>query len=450
MYHNAMDVKAINTLLSKGEVDREDMWPRIVEMESKACQFRFEFGLDEIPAEPGLIIIRGPRQYGKSTWLDMNLRWSVQDFGKGSAYYLNGDELADAEALAAEMQSLHAVYNPKAKVKRLFIDEITAIPHWEKAVKRLIDQGLFRDVLIVTTGSKASDLRHGAEKLPGRKGKLKKSEYLFLPISYREFYLYAGKNLGEEAWKAYLLAGGSPVALNDIYQFEKLPDYFVQLTRDWVLGEVVSSGRSRLALSQFLTVLMRYGGSPVGFAKLARESGMANNTVAAGYVEQLSDLLTLLPSWLWDPQHDNFKLRAPCKFHFINLAAAICFHPSAMRHVHEFDMLEPKTQSMMMEWLVAQEIWRRAVLNGVENPEAIGFWASKEHEIDFVTPEREFIEVKKGKCGPLDFAWFEKAFPKKELTVICREPFQTRQVKGITLHQFLIEAPTQLHYEGGI
>lgn len=82
-YINAMDVKTINHLLAEGNIDRDDMWSRIVEMESKAHQFRFEFGLNELPKEPGLIIIRGPRQYGKSTWLDMNLRWSAEEFGKG-------------------------------------------------------------------------------------------------------------------------------------------------------------------------------------------------------------------------------------------------------------------------------------------------------------------------------------------------------------------------------
>ena len=56
-----MDVKTINQLLAEGNMDRDDMWPRIVEMESKAHQFRFEFGLNELPKEPGLIIIRGPR-----------------------------------------------------------------------------------------------------------------------------------------------------------------------------------------------------------------------------------------------------------------------------------------------------------------------------------------------------------------------------------------------------
>ena len=40
-YVNAMDVKTINRLLAEGNSDREDMWPRIIEMDSKAHQFRF-------------------------------------------------------------------------------------------------------------------------------------------------------------------------------------------------------------------------------------------------------------------------------------------------------------------------------------------------------------------------------------------------------------------------
>lgn len=441
-----MDVKTINKLLAEGEVDRDDMWPRIVEMESKAAQFRFEFGLDELPKEPGLITIRGPRQYGKSTWLDQQLRWSIQDFGKASAFYLNGDELASADELLHEMTSLAGAFHLNAKVKRLFIDEITAVPEWQRALKRILDQGLFRDVLIVTTGSKATDLRRGSERLPGRKGKLRQSDYIFLPVSYREFKHATGKELGDKAWMAYLISGGSPIACNDIYQFEMLPDYFIQLTRDWIIGEIVASGRSRLALTQLLHVLMRFGGSPVGYAKVAREAGLANNTVASGYIEQLSDLLSVLPAWAWDHDRRHFILRKPCKFHFMNLAVVTAFHPAGLRHIHEFEGLPPEAQAIFLEWLVAQEIWRRAVLAKVENPEALGFWQSKEHEIDFVTPERELIEVKRGKASALDFSWFPNVFPKDQLTVICETPFQTERVRGITIEEFLLSAPTTLHY----
>lgn len=446
-YVNVMDVKSLNQLLAQGEVDREDMWPRVVEMESRALQFRIEFGLDELPTEPGLITIRGPRQYGKSTWLDQHLRWSVQDFGKGSAYYLNGDELNSSDELVQEMRTLYTAYAKTAKVKRLFIDEITAVPDWERAVKRLIDEGLYRDVLIITTGSKALDLRRGAERLPGRKGKLKRSDYIFLPISFREFHYNTRKELGDKTWIAYLLTGGSPIACNDIWQFERLPEYFIQLTRDWILGEIVASGRSRLMLANLFHALFRFGGTPVGYAKLAREAGLANNTVASGYVEQLSDLLCLLPAWSWDENRSIHQLRKPCKFQFINLASVVALHPSDIHHIHEYEALPPETQAQWLEWLVAQEIWRRSALAGVNNPEAIGFWNSKDHEIDFVTPQEEWIEVKRGRAGPLDFAWFAKSFPKKKLTVICDTPFETNQIKGVTINDFLLSSPSTLHYE---
>jgi len=95
---------------------------------------------------------------------------------------------------------------------------------------------------------------------------------------------------------------------------------------------------------------------------------------------------------------------------------------------------------------VAQEIWRRSVLGGQSNPEAIGFWASKEHEIDFVTPDKEFIEVKRGKASPMDFSWFSRIFPRDHLTVICKSPFKSRQVTGVTLEEFLLSAPASLVY----
>src|SRR3990172_2459228 len=153
-----------NSLLLQGEVDREDMWPRLVEYESRRNPFFFEFGLQELPREPGLILVRGPRQYGKSTWLDLKIRKTIEDFGKGTALYLNGDEILTEEAFHAALLELEESLPPNAAVRRIFIDEITSIRDWERAIKRAYDQGSLRKTLLVTTGSRAADLRHGAER----------------------------------------------------------------------------------------------------------------------------------------------------------------------------------------------------------------------------------------------------------------------------------------------
>lgn len=127
-----------------------------------------------------MILIRGARQSGKSTWLEGAMREAVEEFGAGSALCLAGDHLRDADQLALELVRLTSGFAKGAKVRRLFVDEITAVPDWARALKRVLDRGELRGVLVVTTGSYAADLRHGTERLPGRKGKTPAEQLLVL------------------------------------------------------------------------------------------------------------------------------------------------------------------------------------------------------------------------------------------------------------------------------
>lgn len=173
--------------------------------------------------------------------------------------------------------------------------------------------------------------------------------------------------------------------------------------------------RSRQLLIALLRTLFAQAGSRTGYLKLARESGLANNTIASEYVEQLSDLLAVIPSFQWDADRDVPLQRKPAKFHFINLSVALSFSPNRMVHVDDFKSLAPQEKSRWMEWLVARELFRRQSIAGVDDPEAIWFWASKEHEIDFVDSERKLYEVEVGPTGAPDFAWFPKVFPKRNI-----------------------------------
>jgi predicted AAA+ superfamily ATPase len=118
-------------------------------------------------------VIRGPRQYGKSTWLEFQLRETIRRFGPGAALFLNGDYIAGPDELEREIESLVRVFPAEALIRRLFIDEITAVAGWQKAVKRLVDSGTLRKVLLVTTGSKATDIQREAEYCPDAKGSLR-------------------------------------------------------------------------------------------------------------------------------------------------------------------------------------------------------------------------------------------------------------------------------------
>jgi uncharacterized protein len=434
-----MDTQSINELLLRGDLDAPGLFPHLEELSGQPFVFPVDFGLVELPREPGLLLIRGARQYGKSTWLESQLKGTLREHGAGTAFYLNGDELASADALHDAIELLIPLYAKGAMVRRLFIDEITAIPNWERSLKRLIDRGALRRVLVVTTGSKATDLRRGAERLPGRKGRLARTSYLFTPISYASFKRVAGDALGDRALTAYLLSGGCPLAASELASSGRLPEFVVSMVRDWILGECALSGRSRQALLAVLDVLLTRGASALGQARLAREAGLSNNTVAAGYIELLSDLMCVGVAHPWDPSTRRRVLRRPAKFPFINLLAAVAWDPTRPRALADFEAWPPDKQGVWLEWLVAQELWRRAAIRGDEVPEGLTFWASKEREIDFVVSPDRFIEVKRGRTSALEHAWFAKVFPRGELVLVGRDRFETERIRGVSLEDFLLE-----------
>lgn len=434
-----MDINTINIKLSQGEIDHRGVFPHLERLKSMSYVFDIDFGLQELPIEPGILLIRGARQYGKSTWLEQQIYNTIQQFGAGTAYYLNGENIPGENALENELENVIAAFSKQASVRRVFIDEITAIPRWEIVLKRMVDRGKLSRVLVVTTGSKATDLRRGAERLPGRKGKLARTTYLFTPVSYREFQKKCGKDLQSKALLVYLLSGGSPIACSELAATGIIPEYVIELVRDWIEGEVAASGRTRSSLFNIMTVLFHLGGSPVGQAKLAREAGLANNTVASGYVEILSDLGCIVPAYPWDADRKLLILRKPCKYHLTNLLAAVTYHSAQIRCLDDFLLLPEKAQGVWYEWLVAQELLRRSAIKGKEILAPLSFWQGKEHEIDFVESPDHFVEVKRGKCSAVEFGWFPRQFPKKRLTVINSATFETEKIRGITMEDFLSE-----------
>lgn len=437
-----MNIFTINKHLASGEINHPGLFPHLEQLEDAPFIFDISFGLDGLPTEPGILLIRGARQYGKSTWLESMLKKTILEHGAGTAFYLNGDVLLDQKALEQSIEELLLQFNDYTTIRRLFIDEITAIPKWETTLKLMADRGQLKNILVVTTGSNATDLRRGAERLPGRKGKLARTNYLFTPIAYKEFHRVCSSTLKEKTFIAYLLSGGSPIACSELASTGKIPDYVITLIRDWIDGEIARTGRTRQSLNNVLQVLFRFGGTPVGQAKLAREAALTSNTIAAGYIEKLNDLGVLVPAFPWD-QHKNLPiLRKPCKYHFTNLLVAIAYHPKRIRHLDDFSLLSNAEQGMWLEWLVAQELLRRSSISGEDILEPQKFWQNKTHEIDFVVSPKEFIEVKRGQTTAYEFGWFLRQFPNQYLTIINKNTFNKSQITGLTIEDFLLQKST--------
>lgn len=434
-----MNVDDLNRALLEGRIDAPGIFPRLDALKEQSFVFHADFGLERLPEEPGVILVRGARQYGKSTWLEGQLRQTVEQHGPGSALFLDGDHCRDAEDLSRQISDTVQLFRQDAPVRRLFIDEITAVDGWEKGLKRPLDRGELAKVLVVTTGSRATDLRRGFERLPGRKGRLERTSWLFTPLPYREFARVAGKHLGMDPVISYLLTGGSPVACAEMLRIGRLPHWTLETVRDWILGECARADRPRRSLVAVMDQLHRMGASCIGQTKLAKEAGLANNTVAAGYVELLADLMVVGISGAWDAQKKCEIPRKPAKFPFVNLLAAVAWAPDAPCSVSEFHALPESRQGVWLEWLVAQELYRRAAVEGRDEPERLPFWQGGEHEVDFAG-QGEWYEVKRGKTSPMDFSWFPRVFPKGKLTVVCDARWETDHVKAARFEDFLLDS----------
>jgi predicted AAA+ superfamily ATPase len=177
----------------------------------------------------------------------------------------------------------------------------------------------------------------------------------------------------------------------------------------------------------------------VGQAGVAREAGLANNTVAAGYLELLADLMCLGRAFAWDPQRRTALRRRPAKFPPINLLAAVAFDGARLRSVDGFRALPPEVQGRWFEWLVAQEIARRAAVRGVDSPETLHYWKGDQNEVDYVVRPELWLEVKRGARSALDFSWFPRAFPRAQLWVAGSARFEAERIRGLTLEDLLLD-----------
>ncbi len=179
--------------LDPGAIEED---PYIREAEASPLQWRpailGEFSL----GEPLVYTLRGPRQVGKTTLVKLLIRRLLHE---GPAphriLYLSLDLISDPEDLAAAVRLWGRLFPGEVSPRWIFFDEISRVRDWQRAVKYLRDTGLAADDFLLLTGSSASDIRRGAERLPGRRGKGERLDKVLWPLSFTEFIQVARKEI---------------------------------------------------------------------------------------------------------------------------------------------------------------------------------------------------------------------------------------------------------------
>lgn len=337
--------------LSDEEIAAQNPWwtssswraadPHLTSLQAQPMRLAADLATSLDLRQPGIHVVRGPRQVGKSTDLKLLVERALTGgVPARSVVYLaldllQGRHLSELAATVRRALDLAAGESPGL----LLLDEVTAVEGWQTAIKALWDSGPIREEVVVCTGSSAIDLQRGtAERLPGRRrGGL---DHLVLPQSFaafahavnsdipvsprltvadihgtegqallREMRVYAAPL--QSALEKYLRFGGLPAAVAEAAAGAHEPSREVRrVLYDSLVRELQRKGASVAAAHALLERVVRSLGAKISWSAMAREmdvplgrspggSGRPSHQTVRDYVELLAGGYFLFVTYYW-------------------------------------------------------------------------------------------------------------------------------------------------------
>lgn len=302
-------------------------WEQADPQLSLAARAPFEYapGVLRDVAPPNLYTLRGPRRAGKSTVLKQTVvRLIDQGVDPRRICHFSADALTTFTDLINLFEAARLLFPDLADTPRYFLlDEVTAIPEWQRGIKWVRDNTASAGDCIVATGSSARDVAAGATHLAGRRGPDVGLDRLLPPMSFHEFVRCAGFDVPPtprlpltafyerdgraacqtalvhagvlvDAFEAYLLSGGFPQAVADFRLRAQVSDGFIRDLWDVTQSDLRAMGMSRP--EQGLRLLERIAVSltaPVVIRSIAQELDVSHTT-AGEWLSALADAYLVL------------------------------------------------------------------------------------------------------------------------------------------------------------
>jgi predicted AAA+ superfamily ATPase len=327
----------------------------IREYEAKKIKWRPRL-LEEIKLKPNNIFtLRGPRQVGKTTLVKLLIRALLEQKKKEkSIFFWNCEEVLDfKELLALIREYLEFAKQNRLQESYIFLDEVSRIKDWQRAVKSVVDSGELENCCLLVTGSHTLDIKYGSELLPGRIGKEGK-DFLLLPMSFREFVgtlkpeilkkVKKLENLSQKEvveksnnakpfnselktlFSQYLITGGFPLGMNEFFTSSKIPDYIYDIYLRWIVGDIVKWGKAEKLLIQIMRAVISKQTTPISFYSLSKEAEVKSHKTMSAYIEALENMFVLKVLYFLelDKKIPNFNknkkiyLTDPFIFHVFN------------------------------------------------------------------------------------------------------------------------------------
>ncbi len=316
----------VHNMFWKGVDEFRERDPHLMRLEG--LPFVHESALKkEIPVlTPGIYMLTGGRQVGKSTLLKLIILRLLEEeeIQPGQIYYLPCETIADYNQLLFEIDQFRTTIDPDRHFI-LFIDEVSYVRDWDRAVKSLADEGMFLRGSAVITGSDTCIIKESMMKFPGRRGKSPRQDFHLYPLSFYEYVSLYGsglcdpvKNLKknfhenlsvpEEVFDAgyikelyklfnqYLITGGFMMALNDYEQNRQISPATYKTYIQWIVGDILKRNKQEHYLREIINALFPRLSSQVSWHSIAGATSIAHHQTISDYINILSesDVLSVL------------------------------------------------------------------------------------------------------------------------------------------------------------
>lgn len=274
--------------------------------------------------ENNLILI-GPRRVGKTTYFklllyDLLIKKKIKP---EDVLYVSCEIMRDYEDVLDVLRLIDSRY--------IFLDEITFVSEWERAVKFALDRGLLEKKVLYITGSSTAFLKK--ETFPGREIKFQS----FLPLNFLEYSMLFGsgklratlKNLRGmddlmyhfseiyNLFSKYMESGGFPGPAFDLIEKGKINEKSYEEIYSWFRGDILKLGKSEEIMKALISRLLETLTTPVSYNSLGNYVGVTHKIIRK-YLETLKMLIYLDFCYKTDPQKMIPAFRKEKKFYFID------------------------------------------------------------------------------------------------------------------------------------
>jgi uncharacterized protein len=141
--------------------------------------------------------LRGSRQVGKKTSLKLLIKKLLRKTQKGNIFYCTCNNIDNYHELI-NIFRMYLDWADNNKRKHIFIDDITFVKNWTRAIKHLSDLGRLRNCTVILTGSNAHDLKYEVERMPGRRGEDSDLDKILFPLSFHEYVHLINPDISEK------------------------------------------------------------------------------------------------------------------------------------------------------------------------------------------------------------------------------------------------------------